>query len=137
MIASWVIEESKTVDLEDERLNKRYAQVLDALGKKPSYSIPAACGGFNETTAAYRFFDNKNVTFEKVLKPHCDATRTRMAAQPVAILAQDTTEIDVTRPEQYVRPKAHHLIDDIGRRAKTMGLRFMPDFGAALYVMPR
>jgi hypothetical protein len=102
MLAPWVIEEVKTADLKDERLNNRFAQILDALGKKPSYSIPAACGGLNEMTAAYRFFDNRSVTFETVLAPHCERTLARMAAQAVAILGQDTTEIDVTRPEQRV-----------------------------------
>ena len=102
MLARWVIEELKTADLQDKRLDKRFTQVLDAVAKKPSYSIPAACGGFKETAAAYRFFDNENVTFESVLKPHREQTFVRMAAQPIVILAQDTTEIDVTRPEQCV-----------------------------------
>ena len=52
--------------------------------------------------AAYRFFENENTTFDNVLQSHVDATRERMAAQPVALLAQDTTEIEVTRPEQQV-----------------------------------
>ena len=53
-------------------------------------------------TAAYRLFDNEKVQFENVLQPHIDATHRRIADQPVAILAQDTTEIDLTRPEQLV-----------------------------------
>lgn len=102
MIASWVVEELKTTYFKDSRLNTRFEEVLDALAKKPSCSIPAASRGLNEMTATYRFFDNKKVTFETVLKPHRDQTLARVAAQPVAILAQDTTEIDVTRPEQQM-----------------------------------
>lgn len=86
----WVIEELKTVEFKDRRLNVRFELVLDAMAKKPSYSIPAASGGNAEMHRAYRFFNNKKVTFETVLKPHCDSTRARVAAQPVAILAQDT-----------------------------------------------
>jgi hypothetical protein len=52
--------------------------------------------------AAYRFFENENTNFNNVLEPHRNATRQRMAAQNTVILAQDTTEIDVTRPEQPV-----------------------------------
>jgi hypothetical protein len=52
--------------------------------------------------AAYRFCENEKTSFEAILQPHRDATRQRMAAQPVVILPQDTTEIDATRPTQEV-----------------------------------
>jgi len=102
MLASWVTEEVKDVDLQDKRLNDRFAVVLDQLAGHPTASIPAACGGSTEMRAAYRFFDNEKVGFENVLQPHIEATCKRMADQPVVILAQDTTEIDLTRPEQQV-----------------------------------
>jgi len=102
MLAPWVIEEIKDVDLEDKRLNSRLAVLLDQLGGHPTASIPAACGGYAETMAAYRFFNNEKVGFENVLQPHIESTAKRMAQQPVVILAQDTTEIDLTRPEQQV-----------------------------------
>ena len=53
--------------------------------------------------AAYRLFDNDQVSFDNILQPHHEATRRRIGGQPVVILAQDTTEIDLTRPEQQVR----------------------------------
>ncbi len=102
MQASWVVTEMQTVDLEDERLNARLGLVLDQLGAHPTASIPAACGGYAETAAAYRLFDNERVTFDKVLAPHIDVTRQRIAGQRVVLLPQDTTEIDLTRPEQRV-----------------------------------
>jgi hypothetical protein len=102
MLAPWVIEEMKTADLKDKRLNERVAEVLSALAGHPTASIPAACGGRAEMAAAYRFFENEKATFDNILQPHRDATRQRMAAQPIVILAQDTSEIDVTRPEQQV-----------------------------------
>ena len=65
--------------------------------------FPAASyGGYAETAAAYRLFDNERVTFDKVLAPHIDVTRQRIAGQRVVLLPQDTTEIDLTRPEQRV-----------------------------------
>jgi hypothetical protein len=102
MLAPWVIDEMQTVDLEDERLNARLQAVLDQLASHPTASIPAACGGYAETAAAYRLFDNERVTFPKVLAPHINATRQRIAGQAVVLLPQDTTEIDLTRPEQQV-----------------------------------
>jgi hypothetical protein len=102
MLATWVIDEMKTVDLHEKRLNDRLRQVLSQLSAQPTASIPAACGGRAEMVAAYRFFENEKATFDKILQPHRDATKQRMGAQPVVVLAQDTSEIDVTRPEQQV-----------------------------------
>jgi hypothetical protein len=103
MLAPWVKAEMKTVDLSDKRLNERLRLVLSQLAERPTASIPAACGGNAEMTAAYRLFDNEKATFENILEPHADATKHRIAAQPTVILAQDTTEIDLTRPEKPVR----------------------------------
>jgi hypothetical protein len=102
MLAPWVIEEMKTLDLTDKRLNKRLMTVLDQLGGQPTASIPAACGGCSETTAAYRLFDNEKTNFDNVLKPHIDSSELRVAAHAVVITATDTTEVDLTRPEQQV-----------------------------------
>ena len=102
MLAPWAIEEMKTADLEDKRLNERLMMLLSALGERPTASIPAACGGFNEMTAAYRFFDNEKTTYENILAPHAERTLERMAQHPVALLVQDTTELDFTRPQEYM-----------------------------------
>ena len=53
---AWVTEESRTADFGDRRLDKRFATLLDQLSGHPTHSIPAACGGWAETHAAYRFF---------------------------------------------------------------------------------
>ena len=102
MLAPWTIEEMKTANLRDKRLNERLTRILSALAERPTASIPAACGGKRETDAAYEFFNNPKVTFAKVLQPHIDATRRRIAEQKVVLFVQDTTELDVTRPEQQV-----------------------------------
>ena len=102
VLAPWVVEEMKDADLQDNRLNDRLAVLLDQLAGHPTPSIPAACGGYAEMMAAYRFFDNEKVGFENVLQPHIEATARRMADQPTVILAQDTTELDLTRPQQQV-----------------------------------
>lgn len=102
MLAPWVLDELKAADLNDKRLNKRFLEIVDQLGKYPTGSIPAACGGAAELAAAYRWFDNDKVTFDNVLQPHIESTRERIASQQHVILVQDTTEVDLTRPEQQV-----------------------------------
>ncbi len=102
MIVPWAKEEMARVDLGDERLDARVVTVLSALGSRPNLSIPAACAGRAEMKAAYRFFDNDKVTFANVPEPHLRRTRERVAARAVVLLVQDTSEIDLTRPEQEV-----------------------------------
>lgn len=114
MIAPWAQEEFLSVDFGDERLDDRAVVLLSALGNRPNLSIPAACGGRAEMEAAYRFFDNEKVTFDKVLAPHTIRTIQRLAEQKVVLLVQDTTEIDLTRPEQEVVGSG--LLDNGSRR---------------------
>jgi|GEM_PF-4012539 len=42
-MCEWAKEEAKTADFGDERLNNRFAIILDQLGSKPQLSIPTAC----------------------------------------------------------------------------------------------
>jgi hypothetical protein len=102
MIAPWVQAEMKTVHLNDKRLDKRLVKVLSELAAQPTASIPAACGGRAEMVAAYRLFENPKTNFANVLQPHFESTWQRIAVQSVVLLAQDTTEIDVTRPARQV-----------------------------------
>jgi len=127
MVAPWVTDEMKTVDLKDKRLDQRLQEVLSQLGGYPAASIPAACGGHAETTAAYRLFDNEKAPWPVILRPHTDATRQRVAQQAVVLLVQDTTEVDVTRPEQQVAGAGP--LDGSARRGALLHLlhAFTPD----------
>ena len=98
----WVLQETRTAHFGDERIDRRYALLLDRLSDKPSLSIPAACSGCAGTAAAYRFFDNQRVCPERVLQPHHDATLERIRHEAVVLLPQDTTELDLTRPREKV-----------------------------------
>lgn len=95
-MGDWVAEELKHVDIGDKRLDRRMGVLLERLSARPAASIPKACGGLAETLAAYRFFDNKRVTQDKVLAPHIEATIDRMRQCRVVLLLQDTTELDYT-----------------------------------------
>jgi hypothetical protein len=102
----------KVADLSDElagcefgdvRLNNRAKSLADALSQRPNVSIPAALHSKADIEACYRFFNNKKVTPEKILKPHIEATRRRIGLLDFVLLVQDTTELDVTRPSQQVK----------------------------------
>jgi len=100
----WIIEELATLCLGDKRLNKRAQRILAKLSKNPTDSIPAACSGADETKATYRFFDNEQVTPEKIQATHLDATLSRMAQQKVVLIPQDTTVLNFST--QYNRDDA-------------------------------
>ena len=91
---NWVEDEMKTINLGDESLNNRLKSLLNALSQSPLESIPVACGGWAETKAAYRFFDNKNVTAEKVLSPHIASSLERIKQHAIVLLIQDTTTLN-------------------------------------------
>ena len=61
-----------------------------------SIRAKAACCGRAEVEAAYRFFSNAKVTAARVLASHHEASLRRLAAHPVVLCVQDTTELDFT-----------------------------------------
>ena len=118
MIAPWAKDEMATGDFGDERLDARAVMVLSTMGRRPTLSIPAACAGRAEIQATYRFFDNDKVTFEKTLASHIQCRRQRAAEQPTVLLVQDTSEVDVTRPEQEVAGTEKQLRAQAKSRAR-------------------
>lgn len=89
-------DELADLDLGDARLNRRACTLIETLGQRPDQSIPAACGSWKETKAAYRLFDADQVTAQKLLEPHYHCTLERITAHPTVLCIQDTTELDYT-----------------------------------------
>lgn len=90
----WAAEEFADLDLGDARLSKRLVKLVEAFARQPTASIPAACGGWKETQAAYRFLDHDEIGFEDILAPHWKCTHRRMESHAVVLCIQDTTELD-------------------------------------------
>lgn len=82
------------IDLGDKRLNDRARLLIERLGANPAASINSSCQGWSETKAAYAFFDNEKVDPQKILQPHREATIHRIGDEEVALIVQDTTELD-------------------------------------------
>ncbi|NMG14223.1 IS4 family transposase [Aromatoleum bremense] len=91
---SWAADEFETIDLGDQRLNRRAVLLAERLAAQPTASIPAACGGWAETQAAYRLLSDDDIEWADILAPHLTQTHARMAAHPVVLCIQDTTELD-------------------------------------------
>ena len=101
-MAESLADEVRGAEFGDRRLATRLEKMIERVGAKPNMSIPAAMNGRAEMEAAYRFCDNSKVTPEAILKPHVKATEERIRQNDVVLLVQDTTELDLTRPEQQV-----------------------------------
>lgn len=89
-------------DFGDARLNQRARSMAELLGQHPNVSIPAALNSRADIEGAYRFFNNDSVSPDRIIGPHIEATYKRIDAVDFALLVQDTTEIDLTRPRQQV-----------------------------------
>jgi hypothetical protein len=93
---TWAEEEFGEADLGDKRLNARLVQLAEILGEKPQFSLPDASGEPATLKAAYRFFDNEQVTPEGILHAHIAASYRRMASLKLVLAVQDTTYLDWT-----------------------------------------
>ena len=91
-----IADELQGICIGDRRLNQRSRCVIEALAANPEASINAACQGWADTLAAYRFFDNEAVSPEQILQPNFQATQRRMREHSVVLVVQDTTELDFT-----------------------------------------
>jgi hypothetical protein len=79
---------------------KRLVQVATAITAHPQHSLPKACDDWGDLKAAYRFLSNERVTPEAIQAPHRRDTRTRCSGLPLALVLQDTTELDFTNRKQ-------------------------------------
>lgn len=91
MCKSWVENEFENIDLGDQRLQKRLSIICQRFAESPQSPINHACSNWPETKAAYRFFQNKNVSYKEILKSHQQATLLRAAGHDYILAIQDTS----------------------------------------------
>ena len=80
--------------LGDQRRNKRLVNIAEHLAAHPDGALPQAFPDWAELKAAYRFFGQSGVTFERVLTPHLERTRQSCRAPGEYLLIEDTTVLD-------------------------------------------
>lgn len=88
---SWTNNEFLSVDLGDERLNKRLSLISERFAQSPLSPINQACEDWAETKAAYRFFSNENVAYKEITKSHIAASKERCIDYSTVLAIQDTT----------------------------------------------
>jgi hypothetical protein len=93
----WADEEFGGAQIFEGRLRARLACLARDFFKQPGKSIPAACGGSEaKTKAAYRFFANKRLDMQTLLKGHIETTVARAQTHQIVLAVQDTTTVNYT-----------------------------------------
>lgn len=91
-IGQWAEQQFGTCELGDQRRTKRMVKFAAQAAAKPDAATPQQTERWGDCKAAYRLFDQDDVTFEAVIAPHCAATR---AVGPGTwLVINDTTEIN-------------------------------------------
>jgi len=93
----WAEGEFGKARFRDRRLTGRLVSIARDFYSRPQASIPKACNGERaKVKAVYRFMDNQEVTLAKLLEPHQEQTRRRMAEHKVVLAVQDSTSLNYT-----------------------------------------
>ena len=87
-----VSREFEGLELGDCRRARRVQLIIGRLCTRADQSFPDALGNDGATDAFYRLVGMKEVTFEKLTKPHRGETIVRSAERGVVLVAHDTTD---------------------------------------------
>ena len=102
MDTNWVLDEFEAVNFGDKRLNDRLKLCISqaaGIGE----STPDRAKSNADLKATYRLVDNPRVKMDEILSCHNQSTIDRCRKFARVYLAQDTTEVDLTKPKQLVR----------------------------------
>lgn len=95
--------------------NKANGQGGPHLAENPLGSLPAQMQTWKEAKALYRLLDEPDVTCAALLQPHLQQTREQANRSTVALLVQDTTDIDLSH---------RHKISGVGQTGNERGRGF-------------
>lgn len=112
---SWASEELQSVNLGNQRLNRRLVQIVEDLASCPESSVPQASRSPAALQAMYRFWSNRRISAADILAAHRASTIERIETYPIVYAIQDTTDLDYT---------SHPATEGIGKlTGKTRGLK--------------
>ncbi len=95
-VRRWATQQWGTVDLADERRNKRAVRLGEKLAAHPDASLPEQTRSWGELKAAYRLLGQEEVTFERLSTPHWLNTRQEASARGggAVLFIQDGSDLD-------------------------------------------
>ncbi len=98
----WCAYEMAGLDLGDQRRQHRAVKILEARWQQPQASFYGSFSSWSPAKAAYGLIEHESqeISLERLLEAHQQATQARMAAEPLVLLPQDTTGLNYTGLEQ-------------------------------------
>src|SRR5260221_9874392 len=112
---SWSTAQFSDCSLGDARRNRRLMRLAMQMAARPDGSTPDQTETWADCKAAYRLFDEEDVTFSGIVTPHFRQTRTTGQTGSVKLLISDTTELDYGR---------HRKVTGLGPTGNGGGLGF-------------
>lgn len=92
-VNAWAEEQFSDCDLRDRRRTQRLVKFAAQSAEKPEASTPNQTETWGDLKAAYRLFDQPDVTFTAITTPHRMLTRDQMR-EGVWLILNDTTELN-------------------------------------------
>ena len=89
---TWSGQQFADCDLGDKRRTNRLIKMAKQVADNPSASFSEQMETWGDLKAAYRLFDENDVTFEAIARPHWEQTKQRAPGRYLVI--DDTTELD-------------------------------------------
>jgi len=113
---AWAAQTFGACDLEDARRTRRLVAVAARFAADPGASLPAALAAPAMLKAGYRLLQTEAATVAALTAPHRAQTRRAAGGPGVALLIQDTTELDYT---------AYRRVADLGPIGNGQGRGFL------------
>jgi len=94
----WCAAELAGLELGDARRARRAVQILAARWQQPQASFHGSFADWTPAKGAYGLIahPSPDISLASLLRPHQQLTQTRMAAEPLVLLPQDTTGLNYT-----------------------------------------
>jgi hypothetical protein len=107
-IHTWIENQWGQARLGDARRNSRAIKIAEDLLNKPSASFPEQCSSWGALKAAYRFFNEKDVSFEALQHSHRSQVIEQARRSGITLFIQDGSEIDYTSHDVELGPIGNH-----------------------------
>lgn len=90
----WAVQSFGSCQFGDQRRTKRLVQVATKMANMPESSTPNQMDVWGDVKAAYRLFNSSGATFQRIIEPHCQLTKTSCVKGDVKLIICDTTTVD-------------------------------------------
>lgn len=92
---AWAAQQFGSCALGDQRRTQRLVKLATQAAARPDGSTPDQTETWADCKAAYRLFDQADVTFAAIIEPHCRQTRAEGEPGSVKLILNDTTQIQI------------------------------------------